>query len=114
MQALKGFILIPSVLLGALVFGTFLAGSLTLGGSFSLEEWRLAFQLFFVALTPSYIIPNLLFQNDANRPWIQAALVVLISAFICTAIYASLFAAVILPFFDYYGKQSQEGRFYRA
>ena len=114
MRALRRSILILSLSIGILVFGSFLTGNLIFSESFSVKNLLLATQLLFVAMTPCYIIPNFLFQIDATRPWIQAALVVLLSAFICTAIYASLLAAVILPFFDYYGKQSQEGRFYRA
>ena len=77
-------------------------------------NWSLLIKVFFIGLTPSFLVPNIIFQIDARRTFIQVLNIILASLFVSTAIFANLAGVLLLPLIAYYGVSSQQGRFYRA
>ena len=77
-------------------------------------NWLICAKVFFIGLTPAFLVPNIIFQIDGRRTFIQVLNIILASLFVSTAIFASLAGALLLPLIAYYGVTSQQGRFYRA
>lgn len=73
-----------------------------------------AAKIFFVTALCPLSIPTLMFQIDPRRSFIQIISALIIGVMLATAIYASIFSVILLPFLKYYGDQYQQGRFYRA
>lgn len=82
--------------------------------NFNTELLSEAIKIIFISMTPSWIIPQIIFQVDPRRPVIQIFIMFIFSLFINTAIFATTVTILLLPLIDYYGKISQKDRFYRA
>lgn len=77
-------------------------------------NWLIAAKVFFIGMTPAFMVPNIIFQIDGRRTFIQILNIILASLFVGTAIFAHIAGALLLPLIAYYGITSQQGRFYRA
>jgi hypothetical protein len=60
------------------------------------------------------ITPQLLLQIDGRRPAVNAMLIVIVSLFIGTAVFAHWLSLVLLLVLRHYALKTQAGRFYRA
>ena len=78
------------------------------------ETWFEIIKIFFIAATPAFLFPNIAFQIDGRKAGIQIMNLILVSIFVATAVYASIFAILLFPLITYYGIDTQRGRFYRA
>ncbi|MFK7823101.1 MAG: hypothetical protein AB8G05_03030 [Oligoflexales bacterium] len=85
--------------------------SFTIAGKLN---WIICVKIFFIGMTPAFLVPNIIFQIDGRRTFIQILNIILASLFVSTAIFASLAGVLLLPLIAYYGVTSQQGRFYRA
>jgi hypothetical protein len=65
-------------------------------------------------LSPLFLTPGLLFQIDARRPFIQAAVLFLIGLFLATAILAHFLSVVLVPIVGYYTLNYERDLYYRA
>ncbi|NRA44779.1 MAG: hypothetical protein HRU09_07480 [Oligoflexales bacterium] len=77
-------------------------------------SWQILLKIFFIGMTPAFMVPNIIFQIDGRRTFIQILNIILASLFVGTAIFANLAGVLLLPLIAYYGVTSQQGRFYRA
>ena len=68
----------------------------------------------FILLVCPYLMPNLIFQIDPKRPIIQILIVFMIGLFVATALWASWLALLLVFIINYYGRTTQEKRFYRV
>lgn len=71
-------------------------------------------KIFFMTALPSFLVPNVFFQIDGRRAFFPILTTFLLSLFVSSAIYASMFSLVLFPIIAYYGWTSQNDRFYRA
>ncbi len=68
----------------------------------------------FILLVCPYLMPNLIFQIDPKRPIIQILIVFMIGLFVATALWASWLSLLLVFIINYYGRTTQEKRFYRV
>ncbi|MEZ4742993.1 MAG: hypothetical protein R3B45_11185 [Bdellovibrionota bacterium] len=67
-----------------------------------------------MVLTPTLLFPHLAFQIDARKPVVQIIAALIVSLFICTAIFVHWLSLLLIPIAIYYMEQSQHGHFYRS
>ena len=79
-----------------------------------LESLMWSLQIAGICFTPSFLAPQLSMQIDGKRLFVSFISVVLVGLFIATAIFASVFALIILLLVPGFTEPQQSGRFYRA
>ena len=68
----------------------------------------------FILLVCPYLMPNLIFQIDPKRPIVQILIVFMIGLFLATALWVSWLSILLVFILNYYGRTTQDKRFYRV